>query len=224
MPLHQSRHRRSRSEEHLFVPGWVKHRAVELVCPPPIRQSETPGQQSPLIVFWQQAPPVCLKLQSWSCNKMHFYSILFEAHSVLKGYFLFCHWYCISAPFLYPLITTCMGQPFVFAFIQFNSDDLIVWDIIYFAIPFSPSALPKAFKAGWALCVFVFSIPLISARIRLLDGQTCELSPIPPCWFSCFIDWFIYLAVAQKSDYTHLILAHALDLEKRNWRTHASGF
>lgn len=35
MPLHQSRHRRSRSEEHLFVPGWVKHRAVELVCPPP---------------------------------------------------------------------------------------------------------------------------------------------------------------------------------------------
>lgn len=157
----------------------MKHRAVKLVCPPPTRQSETPGQQSPLIVSWQQAHPVCLKLQPWfrQCS---------------KGYFLFCHWYCISAPFLYPLITTFMGQPFVFAFIQFNSDDLIVWDIIYFAIPFSPSALPKAFKADWALCVFVFSIPLISARIRLLDGQTCELFPIPPLLIFLFY-WLTYL-------------------------------
>lgn len=37
----------------------------------------------------------------------------------------------------------------------------------------------------------------------------------PSCSFFCFKDWLIYFALVQKNEYAHLILVHALDLEKR---------
>lgn len=141
---------------------------------PPIRQSKTPGQQSLLAVSWQQSPP--MKLQSWFrwCS---------------KGYFLFCHWY--FCPLLVSANYHLHGPTFCFCFRPVQHD-LIVWDIIYCAIPFSPSALPTAFKAGWALCVFVFPFLSFQPVSRLLDCQSGERSLFHPADFLVLlIDLFI---------------------------------
>lgn len=66
-----------------------------------------------------------------------------------------------------------------------------MWDIIYFAIPFSPSALPTAFKAGWALCVFVFPFLSFQPVSRLLDCQSRERSLFTLLIFLFY--WLIYL-------------------------------
>lgn len=137
MPLHQSRHRRSRSVQHLFVPDWAKRRAVELGRLPSIRQRETPGQQSLLIVSWQQA---------------HVTETPTLVRPPLKRVFPF------SLIFLPPLVPTNCHMPgptFCLCFRPFQQfDALIASDHLLFPRPSEQTED----------CVSLFFTPLVSAQ------------------------------------------------------------